>query len=235
MVRALGCGAQVRVPLGPKDWKTLTVHPAANGYLINFRDGLRRRKERIGPCLSYAVPKTPWGSNIPLPRRPLGYGHLYLLPYTNGYITIEITPNIEIKLSSGILSLLGIVSKHGRLTAGRHIGDKIIDVAKPKDLRIYLDQINTATTYNNRTFDTAVKMSICGADYKYRETLEITDYLDMNENRIKELKNSQDAFDAVNKRYMNKRIEYNTKDLEDRLISFKSNVENAYNETLQRL
>ena len=50
-------------------------------------------------------------------------------------------------------------------------------------------------------------MSIFGADYKYRETLEITDDLDMNENRIKELKNSQDAFDAVNKRYMNKWIE----------------------------
>ena len=78
-------------------------------------------------------------------------------------------------------------------------------------------------------------MSIFGADYKYRETLEITDDLDMNENRIKELKNSQDAFDAVNKRYMNKRIEYKTKDLEDRLTSFKSNVENANNETLQRL
>ena len=44
-------------------------------------------------------------------------------------------------------------------------------------------------------------MSIFGADYEYRETLEITDDLDMNENRIKELKNSQDAFDAVNKRY----------------------------------
>ena len=66
---------------------------------------------------------------------------------TNGYITIEITQNIEIELSSGILSLLGIVSKHGRLVAGRHIGDKIIDVAKPKDLRIYLDLINTATNY----------------------------------------------------------------------------------------
>ena len=22
-----------------KDWKTLTVHPTANGYLINFREG----------------------------------------------------------------------------------------------------------------------------------------------------------------------------------------------------
>ena len=100
----------------------------------------------IGPRLLYAVPKTRWGSNIPLPRQPLGYGHLYLLPYTDGYIT-QITQNIEIELSSGILSLLGIVSKPGKLIAGWHIGDKIIDFAKPKDLRIYLDQINTATNY----------------------------------------------------------------------------------------
>ena len=27
------------LPLGSKDWKTLTVHPAANWYLINFREG----------------------------------------------------------------------------------------------------------------------------------------------------------------------------------------------------
>ena len=26
-------------PALTKDWKTLTVHPAANGYLINFREG----------------------------------------------------------------------------------------------------------------------------------------------------------------------------------------------------
>ena len=40
----------------------------------------------------------------------------------------------------------------------------------------------------------------------------------MNENRIKELRNPQDAFDAVNKRYMNKqKNEYKTKYLEDRL------------------
>ena len=42
VVRALGCGAEGRrfeSRLGPKDWKTLTVFPAANGYLINFREG----------------------------------------------------------------------------------------------------------------------------------------------------------------------------------------------------
>ena len=26
-------------PTQATDWKTLTVHPAANGYLINFREG----------------------------------------------------------------------------------------------------------------------------------------------------------------------------------------------------
>ena len=32
-------------------------------------------------------------------------------------------------------------------------------------------------------------MSIFGADYEYIDTLEIADDLDMNENRIKELRN----------------------------------------------
>ena len=50
-----------------KHWKTFTDHPAVNGYLVNFRDGLRRRQERIGPLLSQSVPKTRWDSNTPLP------------------------------------------------------------------------------------------------------------------------------------------------------------------------
>ena len=36
---ALVVGLQVRVRLGLKNWKTFTVHPAVNGYLINFREG----------------------------------------------------------------------------------------------------------------------------------------------------------------------------------------------------
>ena len=44
------------------DWKTLTVHPAVNGYMINFREGSRQWKERIGPCLSNAAPKAWLGS-----------------------------------------------------------------------------------------------------------------------------------------------------------------------------
>ena len=52
---------------------------------------------------------------------------------------------MEIELSSGILSLLGL--KHGRLTAGRHTGQKMVDIAKTKELRIFLDQINTTTNF----------------------------------------------------------------------------------------
>ena len=65
--------------------------------------------------------------------------------YTNGFVTLEIPPNKEIELSSGILSLLGL--KHGRLTAGRHTGHKMIDIAKTKELRDFLDQINTTNNF----------------------------------------------------------------------------------------
>ena len=55
-------------------------------------------------------------------------------------------------------------------------------------------------------------MSIFGQSYDYEDDLfVVTDDLDMNGNRIKELKNPQDGNDAVNKRYMNKRIEYKEK------------------------
>ena len=61
-------------------------------------------------------------------------------------------------------------------------------------------------------------MSIFGQSYDYEDDLfVVTDDLDMNENRIKELRNPQDGNDAVNKRYMNKRIEYKTKDLENKI------------------
>ena len=77
---------------------------------------------------------------------------------TNLFITIEIPQNMEIEVSNEILSLLGIVSKHGRLTAGRYIGDKIINFAKLKDLRIYVDQINTATNYVDGTPSTLLEI-----------------------------------------------------------------------------
>ena len=48
--------------------------------------------------------------------------------YTNGFVTLEIPQIMEIELSSGILSLLGL--KHRRLAAERHIGHKMGDIAK---------------------------------------------------------------------------------------------------------
>ena len=67
----------------------------------------------------------------------------------NGIITLEIPPSTEIQSSSGILSLLGIILKHGRLNAGKHYGT--IDLARPKELRFHLDQINTTANYVDGT------------------------------------------------------------------------------------
>ena len=61
-------------------------------------------------------------------------------------------------------------------------------------------------------------MSIFGQSYDYEDDIfVITDDFDMDENRIKELRSPQDKNDAVNKRYMNKGIEYKTKDLENKI------------------
>lgn len=60
-------------------------------------------------------------------------------------------------------------------------------------------------------------MSIFGSDYGSGDLLVISNDLDMNGNRIKELKNPNDAYDAVNKRYVNKRIDYKIKYLEDKI------------------
>ena len=68
-------------------------------------------------------------------------------------------------------------------------------------------------------------MSIFGADYE-SDLLEIMEDLDMNENRIKDLRNPRDANDAVNKRYMNKRIEYKTKDLENKITAIQTQITN---------
>ena len=69
-------------------------------------------------------------------------------------------------------------------------------------------------------------MSIFGADYEFVDLLEIMEDLDMNENRIRDLRNPRDAYDAVNKRYMNKRIEYKTKELEQKLTAIQTQITN---------
>ena len=67
-------------------------------------------------------------------------------------------------------------------------------------------------------------MSIFGADYESADLLEIMEDLDMNENRIRDLRSPRDANDAVNKKYMNKRIEYKTKDLENKLTAIQTKI-----------
>ena len=68
-------------------------------------------------------------------------------------------------------------------------------------------------------------MSIFGADYE-SDLLERMEDFDMNENRNKDLRIPRDANDVVNKRYMNKRIEYKTKDLENKLIAIQTQITN---------
>ena len=58
-------------------------------------------------------------------------------------------------------------------------------------------------------------MSIFGADYE-SDLLEIIEDLDMNKNRIIDLGNPQGGNDAVNKKYLNKRLEYKTRELENK-------------------
>ena len=170
------------------------------------------------------------------------------------------------------------------LTAGKHTEHKMIDIAKTKELRVFLDQINTTNNFldgepstllgtvsvSNKPFGKVIScrfefpifkklingcitevsvritdqnnivldnnnlpiinrsvntMSIFGADYE-SDLPEIMEDLDMNENRIKDLRNPRDANDAVNKRYMNKRIEYKTKDLENKLTAIQTQITN---------
>ena len=52
MLRVLDFGAEgLRFEFG-QHWKTLTFHPAVNGYLTSYREGLIRQKEKIGHHLS---------------------------------------------------------------------------------------------------------------------------------------------------------------------------------------
>ena len=67
----------------------------------------------------------------------------------NGIATLEVPVGTEIEISKEILALLGITSKHGRFTAGKYTGTKMVDFAKPKELHVYLDQINSTDNFVN--------------------------------------------------------------------------------------
>ena len=79
-------------------------------------------------------------------------------------------------------------------------------------------------------------MSIFGQSYNYKDDLfVIKDDLDMEGNRITDLKSPADSNDAVNKKYVNKRIEYKTKDLDNNIASFKARLDKQRDDTLKRL
>ena len=65
--------------------------------------------------------------------------------YTNRFVTLETPPKKEIELSSEISSLIGL--KHRQLTAGIHAGHKMIDIAKTKELRVFVDQTNITNNF----------------------------------------------------------------------------------------
>ena len=66
-------------------------------------------------------------------------------------------------------------------------------------------------------------MNIFGSNYS-DDLFLIKNDLDMEGNRIKDLRNPLDSFDAVNKRYMHKRIEFKTKELEKKLDKLTANT-----------
>ena len=71
-------------------------------------------------------------------------------------------------------------------------------------------------------------MSIFGPDYD--DSFTISDDLDMDGNRIRDLGSPRDSTDAVNKRYINRRIEYKTKELEGKYKTLESNVNKILSE-----
>ena len=76
-------------------------------------------------------------------------------------------------------------------------------------------------------------MSIFGQSYNYKDDLfVITDDLDMEGNRIIYLKSPAGTNDAVNKKYVNKRIEYKAKYLDNKIASFKAKLDKESDDTL---
>ena len=76
-----------KVPWSIPPEKTLSVHPAANGYLTLFRAGgrfRRRRERRWAPPLTCRAQWHIWNPKLPLPLRPTSIGtYLYLYPLWN--------------------------------------------------------------------------------------------------------------------------------------------------------
>ena len=78
-------------------------------------------------------------------------------------------------------------------------------------------------------------MSIFGSNYIYEDdTFTISGDLDMEGNRIIDVQSPSDSYDAVNKRYVNKRLEYKTKLLDDKLAEVYARLNKENNDNLER-
>ena len=78
-------------------------------------------------------------------------------------------------------------------------------------------------------------MSIFGSNYIYEDdTYTISGDLDMEGNRIIDVQSPSDSYDAVNKRYVNKRLEYKTKLLDDKLAEVYARLNKENNDNLER-
>ena len=74
-------------------------------------------------------------------------------------------------------------------------------------------------------------MSIFGVK---RYTFTISGDLDMQGNKIIDVKTPSDSYDAVNKRYVNKRLEFKTKLLDDKLAKVSDRLDKENNDSLER-
>ena len=78
-------------------------------------------------------------------------------------------------------------------------------------------------------------MSIFGSNYIYEDdTYTISGDLDMEGNRIIDVQSPADSYDAVNKRYVNKRLEYKTKLLDDKLAEVNARLDQESNDNLKQ-
>ena len=63
-----------------KDWKTLSVNPAVNGYLFRIRERKGSEKRGMGSAFHQLCLRYTGESNPPLPLRLLSYGKPLSLP-----------------------------------------------------------------------------------------------------------------------------------------------------------
>jgi hypothetical protein len=66
----------------------------------------------------------------------------------NGVIKMLVPPGYQYKLSTGLLSVLGL-DDEGWLDSGTYVGDRPVEFSYPKALHIHLDQLSTTNNLVN--------------------------------------------------------------------------------------